>query len=130
MNFTDWLEIAWKIAAAFGGLLSAVAAITWWVMRQGFVSKADHQRRWNDHGREHEELEDQLSNGDKKFSTIESDLRHQPDQGAVDGLRRDISDLNRTVAGLAAKDEALDKRLGRMEEQLDRLVTFHLKGGK
>lgn len=130
MILDQWLDIAWKVASAFGGALAAVAVIFWWVMRVGFVSKADNISHWSKHEKEHEDLDIRLNDGARKFTEIEGDVRHMPGSGTVEELRREIGKLGASIAGLTASDDALTHRLGHMEAQIDRLVDFHLKGGK
>lgn len=130
MTFDQWLDIAWKVASAFGGLLAAIGITFWWIMRVGFVSKVDHTRRWTDHIKEHDDLDDRLNDGERKFTRIGADMDHRPSSGMIDELRGDISRLDSTVAGLSANDSAVNHRLGHMERQLDKLVEFHLMGGK
>lgn len=129
MDAPSWLLIVLEIAGIAGGVIATVAAVVMWFVAHTLVTRSSFTRYAEDHDKRHDALDARLDRSEQRSAALGADIRHQPGQGDIDLLRRDIAELKASVRELSAGEKATNLRLSHMESQLDRLVDFHLAGG-
>lgn len=130
MSFGEWLDIAFKVSSILALLLGSVGTCGMFIARAIFATKAELARRWQDHAKEHDALEERISAYERKQIQTDGDLRHRPARRELDELRKEIAGVAASVGAIVASTEQRDRRFTHIEAQLDRLVDFHLAGSK
>jgi hypothetical protein len=130
MDLPGWLTVGLEIAGLLGGLIAAVGTVTMWGMSHSTVSAKDFADYLDRHEKRHDALDQRLERGERKFATVDADMKHAPGNQDVNDLRNDIADLKGSMRALSVGANALESRVAHIEHQVDRLVDFHLQGGK
>ncbi len=65
-----------------------------------------------------DEVEDKLTQHDRRIQTLEDEIKHLPDKDAIHQLQLDLAELSGHVATLAKSAEATERTTRRVEEFL------------
>jgi len=113
------LEIATAIVIPFLGWV-------WWHLRREMVTRAELQRLMTAHTAEHDDIKARLSEGDRRFATILSDIKHLPDHKDLSEMMDRIGGVEAAMAGLGATVEGVKEVLERVERPLNILIEHQL----
>ncbi len=130
MNLPDWVTAAMQVAGVVGGLIAAACTVVMWAIAHTNVSKPTFDSYRDGHEKVHDHLDQRLDHGEQRFSLIGADLKHAPNFDHVDALRGAIGELNLSVRALTVAEGAMKERFGALEEQVSRILDFHLRGAK
>lgn len=123
-NWAEWTGVALQVAGA-----TAIPAFgaAMWAIRRAMVTRQDFADWAKDHEVEHEHLEDRLAAGEVRFARVETTLEHLPTKGDVDEVRTQVGRVEGAVQALTAGVEGLTRAVGSMGDQLNILLSTHIK---
>lgn len=128
-NWADWVGLAFKVAGALATVLSLVFGWALWSLRREVVTRRDFAAWSEVHEKEHSDLEKRLADGDVRFARLETTLAHLPTRADMEDLRVEVTRVSGAVTTVGATIDQVATSINALSEQVQMLVSHHIKAG-
>ncbi|GEM_PF-4595930 len=123
-NLAEWTDIGLKVA---GALAIPLFGVGMWIINKAMVTRKDFEAWSASHEVEHQGLEARLTAGESRFVHLETTLSHMPTKGDVEVVRAQVGRVEGAVQGLTAGMDGLTRAIGSVGDQLNILLSTHIR---